>query len=100
MKSKTEPKVTPSHSNQVTTMPPNPALDPIKAFVRQHGGSWPAWAFKLPRACRRAPVCFAARPTPDRVFVITPNELAPGRRFAVVARDWNAAFERLGVLLS
>ena len=81
-------------------MPPNPALDPIKAFVRQHGGSWPAWAFKLPRTCRRAPVCFAARPTPDRVFCLESKMHAPGRRFVVVARDWDAAYYRLKVLLS
>jgi len=73
-------------------MPPNPALVPIKAFVRQHGGAWPAWAFKPTRPARRT--------TPNRVFVITPEQLAPGRRFVVVAQDWNAAFDRLGVLLS
>ena len=79
-------------------MPPNPALDPTKAFVRQHGGSWPAWAFKLPRAPQaRVPV---ERPTPDRVFCLESKMRTPGRRFVVVARDWSAAFERLGVLLS
>jgi len=78
-------------------MPPNPALDPIKAFVRQHGGAWPTWAFKPTRPARRTP---AERRTPDRVFSLEHKMRAPGRRFAVVAQDWNAAYDRLGVLLS
>lgn len=76
-------------------MPPNPALLPIKAFVRQHGGQWPARAFNPPRTPRQRGVV-----QPDRVYVIEPKMLAPGRRFALVARDWDAAYQRLSTLLS
>jgi hypothetical protein len=34
------------------------------------------------------------------VYVIEPKMLAPGRRFALVARDWDAAYQRLSTLLS
>ena len=74
----------------------NPVLDPVKAYVRKHGGTWPRYAFNL----RPEPRKPEDLPVPDRVYVVEPDALAAGRRFAVVASSWCAAVQRVNLLVS
>jgi len=73
-------------------MTPNLDLTPIKQYVRQHGGWGKRFAPAQPLP--------AADETGNRVFLIEPKILASGRRFAVVARNWEAAHDRLNLLMS
>jgi len=77
----------------------NPVLDPVKAYIRKRGGSWPRYAFNPPNAPRAAPSPGEAAPA-NRVFVVEPDALAAGRRFAVVAPSWCAAVQRVNLQVS
>ena len=77
----------------------NPVLDPVKTYIRKRGGSWPRHAFNLPNAPREAPPPGEAAPV-NRAYVVEPDALAVGRRFAVVAPSWSAAVQRANRLVS
>lgn len=72
-------------------MKPNPILAPVKEYIRRYGG----WGRRFTPEPPTVPDSIG-----NRVFVIEPKIIAPERRFAVVAPSWEAAYDRLNLLLS